>query len=162
MVGDRTGLDALFSRIQRLAAQEPADEPSFDYGDYWAWKSNNLDTEHDFWMAELGDVRSPIQLALEPRDGGEPDGLLATMATTASIDLQAMRGTSPVAVVVAAAAMAVAEHFDDGRVELCLLTSARTHPETNDQLGYFLNPVPLRVDTQTASRLVVSLSLIHI
>lgn len=147
--GDRTSLDALFDKAQRSLFGDPAPAEPFSYYDYWAWKGDRLQTEHEFWMAELGAHREPVVLQLdqtspEPRD---QDGLLSRLAAIPASTFRALRGVTPIATVVGAAGAAVADLFESSKAEVCLLASAREHPDTANQCGYFLNPVPVRLHT---------------
>jgi amino acid adenylation domain-containing protein len=141
---DNTLLDATDRARARLTPLRT------DYARFCQWQEDTRsDVDRRYWLSVAPD-EAPGTLAFAPGQG-QADGFLIRPATVVHDDLalaaSTVVGATPFALALTAIAPALADHGTSSTVELGLITSTRSHPAAADLVGYFLNTVPVIIDT---------------
>lgn len=120
------------------------DLPS-SYAAVSAWQESRLSpTENAFWLDYPGS--GTTESILRPSQTfSEPDGLLTSALESTSTVYQSKTDHTPVAVSIAAAVAAMRPLAKGNYVSVGLISSSRSHPDSEPLVGYFLNPLPLTI-----------------
>lgn len=151
-------LDEVIRIYERLIAGAAPDlpEPDLQYADFAVWHREWLASEDaaehiEYWRRHLKDV-SPLDLPADPPTGGPARETahpihLDAARTAALTDVAAAEGGTVFMVLVSALAAVLTRW--SGRSDLLLSTpvAGRARPELEEMVGFFVNTLPLRVDT---------------
>ena len=150
IVTDARSLDVLWSQLDRVYRSPDGDELpplTTTYAAHGVWQRQRRPEPDAVWPVdadtELGD------LALRtPRP--EPDGYVVRDASVTLADIRRSPGATPFATALTALGITVAPYVDRPRVEIAVTASVRDHPDLDEVVGYFVNPLPLLVDLDRA------------
>ncbi len=153
--GDADSFDIIWRDVNTLLdAADPArvrlTPLRTDYARFCQWQEDTRsDADRRYWLSVAPDEAAGT-LAFAPGKG-QADGFLIRPAGIAPEALaeaaSTVVGATPFALALTAIAPAVADHGTSSTVELGLITSTRTHPAAADLVGYFLNTIPVTIDT---------------
>ncbi|WP_433201533.1 non-ribosomal peptide synthetase [Dactylosporangium sp. CS-047395] len=164
IVTDRWSMDVLPRDLMELyhAALEdrPAQLPPLpvQYGDYAAWQRRFLTGERleallGWWTGTLGGRERP-ELPLDRPRPATADGTGAEVTAVVSADITAeltalawRSRATPFIVVTAALAKTLADQTGQPDVVVGAIVSDRPHRDLQDVVGFFVNTVPVLVDT---------------
>ncbi|MDH4169199.1 MAG: amino acid adenylation domain-containing protein, partial [Acidimicrobiia bacterium] len=107
-------------------------------------------TDARFWRTHReGRDRAPF-LAVERPVPPEPDGYVHRALDRCASDLAQGPGRTAFSVALAAFSVVLQRHGRGGEPEVAVTSSIRDHPDAERLVGYFLNPLPVRVRAEPA------------
>ncbi len=147
--GDAGGFDRLWSQIEAEMAGRPVTgtgpDGGFDYAGFCRWQADSItDAQRRYWLDSSG-TEPPSHLAIHRPAEPEPDGFLTMRSQVSPAQLRAAAPTGPASCALAALNDAVSAYSDGPEIEIGLITSTRRGREAADLFGYFLNPLPIRL-----------------
>lgn len=145
---DAGSLDRLWDDLSRVYAGECLEPLKFSYADHGVWQSerNQPDsTSADFWRTHLaGPVDETRLFSGGPNTSGE-DGYIARKLQVSTTELRSGPGSTAFINALTAFGALLDRYGVPGEREIAITASVRDHVDAEPLVGYFLNPLPLRV-----------------
>jgi amino acid adenylation domain-containing protein len=152
-------LDAHYTALS--AGRSPALLPlPLQYGDFAEWHLGSLDGEEmarqsAYWKARLGGKLQPLELPSDhPRParrtgkGGSEPFRMGAAEVAALVEAARSSGTTPFMFLLAAFCVLLRRHSGHDDLPIGIPVRGRSHPETEDLLGLFVNTLALRIDLE--------------
>uniref|UniRef100_UPI003F797FB4 amino acid adenylation domain-containing protein n=1 Tax=Chitinophaga sancti TaxID=1004 RepID=UPI003F797FB4 len=170
-------LAALYQLLKNGMAPEPVSE-KIQYKDFVFWQQQLLLTEKYqqnrlFWEKYLRDVSAGFRIPVTTNKHTVPEKEMAQGAvfkkhyaagTTAAINTLAYtHGVSFFSVIISAISLLINKYNYAGTDDMMIGidTAGRTHPQLEDQIGYFLHVLPVNVKLENGEHYVNFLKKIH-
>ncbi len=142
IVSDAGSLDVMWDQIDRAyrGVELPALKTS--YAAHGVWQRTRMSNPQDVWNP----IDETAELVVRNRRV-EPDGYVHQESDLTMSELRSAAGTTPFSSALAALAAVMRGYHDGDSIEISVTSSVRDHPALADVVGYFLNPLPLLIDT---------------
>ncbi|WP_186763185.1 non-ribosomal peptide synthetase [Lentzea tibetensis] len=164
-IADGWSLTVLLKEIADLYRGDALQEP-LQYGDFATWQRNTptVDAELEHWANKLSNA-APLDLPTDrPRPARQTHNGAAVPITLPANTIERLaRSTDTTAFTVVTTALTVllAELSGQHDVTIGIPTTGRTHPDTQDVIGFLVNSLPLRRTTTPDTTLAQALKDTH-
>ena len=141
---DAETFDLLWDEVDRAFHGRPLPELTTSVAAHGVWQRGRVGASTEFWSERRGALPDAEPAQLPTPAAPAADGLLRVDAAVSTSELAAT-GTTPFAVALAAAGIALRGFSRTGHVELGATASLKDHPDVAPLIGYFLNSLPITV-----------------
>ncbi len=169
IISDGMSMDILKNELMKLYYGEELNEVRVHYKDYSQWmKHRDLSKQKEYWVSRFSDEVPVLNLPLDYKrpsvqsfKGGGVSTFIGADRTAAIKNLARRTGTTEYMVLLSAVFILLGKYSRQDDVTVGTPVSGRTHKDTEDMLGMFVNTLVMRAKPETTKQYTDFLSEIR-